>query len=227
VIIDAIQLGRVISDNIRKVIYYLISTSLQLICLISLAIFAGLPLPLTAVQILWINIVGDGVQDKVFAFAKEEGHVMKRHPRKPSQKFFDRAQMWRIVVFGLGVGSLFFALYCCVLLKSFDMVKTTSIMFMSVVAAQWANGIQAQKESEPFFKNMGKSFSINPYIFGSLAVGVALQLGVFYLLPTWFKVVPLDGADWIYPVGMFVLSFLVVECRKWGELLFKCRNVCQ
>src|SRR3990167_3103659 len=87
IITDAIRNARVIADNVRKVIYYLISTSLQEVCLISLAIFSSLPLPLSAIQILWINLVTDGVQDKTFPFAKAEGDVMNRKPRRPEKQF--------------------------------------------------------------------------------------------------------------------------------------------
>ncbi|WP_303662889.1 cation transporting ATPase C-terminal domain-containing protein, partial [Sulfuricurvum kujiense] len=77
VIVDAIRQGRVISDNLRKVLFYLLSTSLGEIILISMAILMALPLPLHSTQILWINIVTDGMCDKTFAMCDEEGDVMK------------------------------------------------------------------------------------------------------------------------------------------------------
>ncbi|HSV50306.1 MAG TPA: cation-transporting P-type ATPase, partial [Candidatus Acidoferrales bacterium] len=104
VIVEAIKRGRVIADNIRKVIYYLLSTAIQELLLVSFAIIAFLPLPLFPIQILWINLVTDGVQDKAFPFTKEEGDVMNRPPKKSERHFFDRVQVFRVVTFGLGVG---------------------------------------------------------------------------------------------------------------------------
>ena len=101
VIVDAIRNARVIVDNIRKVIYYLVSTSISEIVLISSTVFFGLPLPLLPIQILWINLVTDGVQDKTFPFIREEGNVMARSPKDPAQQFFDSRQMRRILAFGL------------------------------------------------------------------------------------------------------------------------------
>ncbi len=99
IIVEAIKMGRVIADNIRKVIYYLLSTAIQQLLLVSLAIIAFLPLPLFPIQILWIKLRTDGVQDKAFPFTKEEGDVMNRPPKKSEKHFFDRSQILRVVTF--------------------------------------------------------------------------------------------------------------------------------
>jgi len=88
VIIDAIRQGRVIADNLRKVLFYLLSTSFGEIILISIAILMAFPLPLHPTQILWINVVTDGVCDKTFAMCDEEGNVMKRKVRSMDTQFF-------------------------------------------------------------------------------------------------------------------------------------------
>ena len=220
VIVEAIRNARVIADNIRKVIYYLVSTSIQEICLISLAILYGLPLPLSAIQILWVNIITDGVQDKTFPFAKADGDVMNRPPRRPEKQFFDMRQLFRINYFGLGVGFVIFLLYRRILpLYPFEIVST--IMFTCVASAQWANGIQAQKEEEPFFKNVKKSVTINPYIFCGLGLGFVLQILAIYLVPHWFHSVPLEFMHWKYPAMIFLGSFALVELEKWIVFLLK------
>jgi len=216
VIVEAVQRGRVIVDNIRKVLYYLLSTSLQEICLLSLSIFALLPLPLAAVQILWINLVTDGVQVQSFALIKMEGNVMRQRPKKLSEKFINQAQIWRVLVFGAGVGIFTFWQYF-LLRGQFPPQLVSSIIFTSVVMAQWANGIQAQKESEPFFKNIRRSFSINPLIFAGVAGGIVLQMGAIYVFPKHLKAAPLDAAHWVYPITAFVFAFFLVEARKWIE----------
>lgn len=224
VIVEAIKRGRVITDNIRKVLYYLLSTSLQEICLISLSIFTFLPLPLTAVQILWINLVTDGVQVQFFAFIKEEGDVMKHKPKKPAKKFIDKIQIVRVALFGIGIGVFIFCLYF-VLRSEYPLGLTSSIIFTSTVMAQWANGIQAQKENEPFFKNIRKSLSINPLIFVGISAGVALQLAVIYVFPNLFKVTPLSLFHWSFPIGTFFIAFAFVEVRKWVEHHWQKRNL--
>ncbi|KPK32533.1 MAG: cation transporter [Chlamydiae bacterium SM23_39] len=220
VIISAIKNGRVIADNIRKVIYYLLSSSLQEIVFISLAIFSGFPLPLTPIQILWINIVTDGVQDKAFPFAKGEGDVMKRFPRKPRKQFFDLNQIYRVGFYGLIMGFISFEFFRY-LLKIYSYEMSVTIIFSSMAVSQWLNGIQSQKEKEPFFKNIKKSITINPYIFFSISIGIVLQLFAVYLGGKWFYTHHMSLADWKYPLIVSIITFFVVEIRKWIEVLFK------
>lgn len=216
IIVEAIRNARVIAANIRKVIYYLVSTSLQEVILIGLAILANLPLPLVAIQILWINIVTDGVLDKTFPFAKEEGNVMAMKPQRPEKQFFDALQIARIFSFGTAVGIICFFLYRY-LIGTYAFEQVTTIMFTSVAVAQWANGIQAQKEREPFFKNVVRSVMINPSIFIGLSLGILLQCFVIYLVPKLFHSASLSFEHWKYPLFVFAATFLIVEIRKWVE----------
>lgn len=216
IIVEAIRNARIIADNIRKVIYYLVGTTVQLIVLLSLGIISNLPLPLVAIQILWINLIGDGVQDKTFPFAKEESDVLTRKPRRPEKQFFDLSQVARIAIYGFGVGMVCFLFYLY-LKNIYPEPIVSTVLFTCVVVAQWANGIQAQKEKEPFFINIKKSFSINPYVYFAIGLGLILQCTAIYLFPTFFHVVPIEFSLWKYPLGMFFTSFLVVECRKWCE----------
>ncbi|NGX52163.1 MAG: Calcium-transporting ATPase 1 [Candidatus Anoxychlamydiales bacterium] len=220
VIIDAVRNGRVITNNIRKVIYYLLSSGLQEITLITIAIFISLPLPLTPLQILWINIVTDGVQDKIFPFAKEEGDVMLKGPKSPSKQFFDLSQIIYIITFGFFAGLISLALFIH-LLKNYSYEVSLTIIFISVVVMQWANGIQAQKEKEPFFKNIKKSFYINPYIFIGVGVGLILQLFAIYMFEEVFSSIKIPLKLWGYPLMMFFIAFFIVEIRKWIYLIFR------
>ena len=216
VIVDAIRNARVIVDNIRKVIYYLVSTSITEIVLISSTIFAGLPLPLLPIQILWINLVTDGVQDKTFPFIKEEGNVMTRPPKDPAKQFFDGRQIRRIVTFGLVMGGLGAVLFWY-LLGRYPYELAVSIMFTSFVCFQWCNGLQAQQEHEPFMLDLKKSVTINPYIFYGISVGIVLQLIAVYVIPQIFGIVPLAPEHWGYVALMSLAAFITVEAIKWLE----------
>ena len=158
--------------------------------LISSTVFAGLPLPLLPIQILWVNLVTDGVQDKTFPFIKEEGNVMNRPPKDPAKQFFDGRQIRRIMTFGLVMGSLAAVMFWY-LLGRYPYELAVSIMFTSFVCFQWFNGLQAQQEHEPFLLDIKKSLTINPYIFYGIGVGIMLQLIAIYAFPGIFGVVPL------------------------------------
>ncbi|MBI5345991.1 MAG: cation-transporting P-type ATPase [Chlamydiae bacterium] len=219
VIVDAIRNGRVIAANIRKVIYYSISTTILEISLLSLAIFSNLPLPLSALQILWVNLITGGMQDKSFPFAKEEGHLMHQRPKKPIKQFFDLHQIFNIFFYGILTaiaGYLFFKFF----LSQYAYQVAMTITFTNVIFMQLANGIQAQKEHEPFFKNFKNSFLINPYVYIGVAAGIVLQVFAVHIAPRWFDLTEIDVSLWKYPVICFVIAFLIVEVRKWGSLIF-------
>jgi Ca2+-transporting ATPase len=219
IIVDAIRTGRVTADNVRKVIYYLLSTNMHQIFLLAMAIFSGLPLPLYPIMILWINLVTDGTQDKTFPFIKAEDNVMDRSPVKPGKQFFDLKQLLRILFFGLVMGFASYMLYVY-LLNNYSYEFAVSVTFVSVVVPQWINGIQAQKEREPFFRNIRRSFSINPYIYVGAGIGLGLQLIAIYLVPYWFRVEPLPIDKWIYPIAISGLAFFALEARKIIEFYF-------
>lgn len=185
-----------------------------------MAIFANLPLPLFPIQILWINLVTDGVQDKTFPFIKEEGDVMVRKPKKIQSQFFDTVQIIRIFTFGLvmGIGTFFLFKH---LISKYSYELAVTITFTSVVMSQWFNGIQAQKEKEPFFYRLKKSFTINPYIFLAVGGGLLLQLFAIYVAKDWFHTTPMSLNEWKYPLFAALFGFSVVEIRKWVEFFFK------
>ena len=215
VIVDAVKQGRAISHNIRKVIYYLLSCSFGEITLLTTAFLFKLPLPLYPIQILWINLVTEGVQDKTFAFGKDEKNFMEEKPKKPEKTFFDRRQLFDIF-FAAGVMGLINFMLFMYLLGIVSYEKAVTITFSSLIANQWFNGFQAITE-EPFFKNISKSLTVNPYMYLGAGIGFILQLGAVYVFPQWIHTVPLDLKDWLYVLGTSVSVFLLIEIKKWVQ----------
>lgn len=104
-IIGGVEEGRVAYDNIRKVIYLLVSTGAAELVLMGLAIATGMPyLPLLPVQILWLNLVTNGIQDVALAFEPNEGDVLRRKPRDPGEGIFNQLMIERTVVAALVMG---------------------------------------------------------------------------------------------------------------------------
>ena len=104
-IVGGIEEGRVAYDNIRKVIYLLVSTGAAELVLMALAIATGTPyLPLLPVQILWLNLVTNGIQDVALAFEPNEGGVLQRKPRSPRERIFNQLMIERTVVAAMVMG---------------------------------------------------------------------------------------------------------------------------
>jgi len=220
VIVDAIKQGRTIASNIRKAVYFLVSTSLDEVILITGAILMTLPLPLYPVQILWINLVSDSALDKTFPFLKDEENVMKRPPTKLREQFLDKVQILRVLYAALVISLSALFLYVW-MLDRYGKESAISTLFTAFVIATWINGLQSLKEHEPFLKNIKKSLLINPYIFYGISIGMLLQLFAIYVLSNVFNTIPLNSNS-LTIIGLFSLwIFSLIELRKWGEYLWK------
>ena len=222
VIIEAVRQGRIIANNIRKSIYFLVSTSIDEIILISGAILMGYPLPLYPLQILWINIVADSALDKTFPFIKEEGDVMKRRPRKPDTQFFDKIQIARTLYASAVIGLLGLWLYhVTITARGHDIAVST--VFTAMIVAIWVNGLQSLKEHEPFLKHIGTSLTISPYLWLGISIGVLLQGGVLFFAGEWFhaRLPDLEATGYILVMALSV--FCLIEIRKWAEFWYRKR----
>ncbi|HEX5711060.1 MAG TPA: cation-transporting P-type ATPase [Sulfuricurvum sp.] len=221
VIVDAIRQGRIISANLRKVIFYLVATCFDEIIVITGAIMMGLPLPIHPTQILWVNIVTDGVTDKMFPMCREEGDVMKNKPRRLETQFFDRWQIARIGWVSLVNASVTLAVFVHLLRTGHSYEVALTVSFCIIVTAQWVNGILAQKEEEPFFYHIKTSLTINPWIWLGIGIGITLQGFALYVVPDWFHAVSPDGEMLAYIGGATATVFLLLESYKWGEYWLK------
>lgn len=110
-IVAGIEEGRTAYANIRKIVWLLISTAIAEVLLFSLTLLTGLPMPLTAVQVLWLNLVHEGIQDAALALEGREPDIMARPPRPPRQPIFDRQMIEQCAVTGLYLGGVSFLLF--------------------------------------------------------------------------------------------------------------------
>lgn len=108
-IVAGIQEGRVAYSNIRKIIFFLISCGLAEAAFFCLAIACNMPMPLVAVQLLWLNVVTDGIQDFAMSFEKAEEGILTEKPRDPKESIFDKSLLREIVVSGAVITAVVFA----------------------------------------------------------------------------------------------------------------------
>jgi len=108
-IVAGVEEGRIAYDNIRKVTLLLVSTGLAEVILFILALFAGLSIPLLAVQLLWLNLVTNGIQGVALAFEAGEPGVMRRRPRKPEEGIFNDLMVKETLISGVTIGIIAFA----------------------------------------------------------------------------------------------------------------------
>ncbi len=205
-IVAGIEEGRVAYDNIRKVIYLLISTGAAELVLMGLAIFAGMPMPLIPVQLLWLNLVTNGIQDVALAFEPGEGDVLERKPRSPEEPIIDRLMIERTVVAAGVCGFVGFAAFAWMLRQGWsDQEARNGILLLMVLFENFHIGNCRSETKSAFSLSPLRS----PMLLGA-ALG-ALALHVFSMhAPFMQKVLechPVSARTWVV---LAVCAFLVV-----------------
>jgi len=110
-IVVGIKEGRIAYANIRKIILFLISCGLAEVLFFCLSILLNLPMPLVAIQLLWLNMVTDGIQDFALSFEKEEEDILNEPPRNPKESIFNKELIEEIIISGLTIGLLVFIVW--------------------------------------------------------------------------------------------------------------------
>jgi Ca2+-transporting ATPase len=197
----AVEQGRIIYDNIRKFVFYLFSCNLAEVLLLVGAGLVGLPVPLTPLQILWLNIVTDTFPALALAFEPAESDVMKRSPRDPSRAILTAAFLRAVGFYGvLMAGSAGAAL----VLAGDDPARGRTIAFMTLALAQ-AFHLGNARSMGPVLRP-ARAFA-NRFAIGAVALVIGLQLLAVYLPPlaAILDTVPLDGRDWIIILPLSIL----------------------
>ncbi|PKM83878.1 MAG: ATPase, partial [Firmicutes bacterium HGW-Firmicutes-13] len=152
-IVSGVEEGRFAYDNVRKVIYLLISTGAAEVFIFLAAIFAGLPLPLLAVQLLWLNLVTNGIQDVALAFEGGEPGAMKRRPRKPTEKIFNPQMISQTLISGLTMGALAFGFwYVLIEVQMVNELHARNVILLFMVILQNVHVFNCRSEYLSAFK---------------------------------------------------------------------------
>ena len=135
-IVAGVEEGRVAYDNIRKVIYLLISTGAAEILFLLMAVATGMPLPLLPVQLLWLNLVTNGIQDVALAFEPGERGVLRRKPRPPQERIFDRLMIERTIIGALVMGGVVFGVFAWLLSNGWSEAGARNVILLLMVLFQ-------------------------------------------------------------------------------------------
>ena len=212
-LVAAIEEGRRILDNIRKVIVYLLSDALDELLLIGGALLFSVPLPLNAIQILFVNFFSDSFPALALAFEKGIDGLGER-PRRLDRNLFDRTMKILIGVIGVFTSAILFILYYMLLGSGFDaeLVKTFIFAAFATYTLFLSFSVRSLEKS---------IFSYNPfsnrYLVGGVGIGILLTLGAIYIPSAAyiFKTVPLP-LPWLAAVlGVGVFNILAIEFGKW------------
>jgi Ca2+-transporting ATPase len=197
----AIKEGRNIYENIRKFIRYLLASNVGEILVMLFAMILGLPLPLVPIQILWVNLVTDGLPAMALGVDLPEENVMKRKPRSPKEGVFSRGLGWKVVSRGFLIGAM--TLLAFMIVYHNDPSKLSysqTVAFATLVMAQLIHVFDCRSEKSVLSRN---PFG-NMFLVWSVISSLALVLVVIYYPPLQpiFHTLPIEGKDWLLIIGL-------------------------
>ncbi|ESA33825.1 cation-transporting atpase [Leptolyngbya sp. Heron Island J] len=198
-IVAGIEEGRIAYDNIRKVIYLLVSTGAAEIILLSLAVATSLPLPLLPVQLLWLNLVTNGIQDVALAFEPGENGILRRRPRSPREPIFNRLMIERTLLGAMVMGVVGFIIYNWMLMAGQPVSAARNTLLLLMVLFEIVHIGNCRSESKSIFQ-------LSPLRSPILLLGTIIAFLVHVLMM-------------YVPLGQSILAVEPVSLETWGILI--------
>jgi len=218
-IIKAVKEGRVIFDNITKFIHYLFSCNLSEILFIFITLVLGMPLPLVALQILWLNLVTDVFPALSLGWEPAEQGIMNRPPRDPSQAILTNRFKLRLLTQGIVLSSGTMASYVFTLNTTGNLDEARTVAFVTLAALQLFHLFNVRHGG---VIKMDRSLFNNLYIWGAIVLVLALQSLAVYqpLLNRVLQTVPLNMNDLLIVAIATIASFLIIQVMNRFKFLY-------
>ncbi len=213
-IVGGIEEGRIAYDNIRKVIYLLVSMGAAELLMVLLAVITGLPVPLLPVQLLWLNLVTNGIQGVALAFEPGEGDSLRRQPRPPGESVFNRLMVERLLVSVFVVGGGGFLVYDIALRLGCVVEDARNLLLLSMVLFENFHVGNCRSETR-------SAFALSPLrspvlFFGTLGAFLVHIAGMYVpFLQDMLATKPVEPWLWGVAIGVSVLIVPAIELHKW------------
>ena len=213
-IAQAVEQGRTIYDNLRKAILFILPTNGAESLVIMVAVLLGIVLPITPVQILWVNMVTAVTLALALSFEPTEQGVMQRPPRKPDSPILGGYFIWRIGFVSVLIGGMTLGIYYILKQNGYDIDTARTIAVNTLAAGQLFYLFNCRKMNMPA---IGTGFFDNRIAFIAAGILILLQLVFTYapFMNLWFGTSPIATLYWIFPLAAGVSVFLLVELEKF------------
>jgi Ca2+-transporting ATPase len=212
-IYNAVEEGRIVFENIRKVVLFLIPTGFAALIAVLATMLSGFPVPFVPAQILWINLVTSGLQDVALAFEPGERHLIKNPPRPPGEGIFSGSMIHRTVIATLVVaGGVLFA-YFYALAKGDPLEEARTMAMTTIVFFQFFRVWTTRSETQAALRMNPMT---NPFLFAAALAAFFAQLAVIYVpvLQWIFRTEPLTLDEWLWILPVTATVFLADEAYK-------------
>ena len=213
-IVSGIEEGRVAYNNVRKVTFLLVGTGATSVLMFLAVIALGLPIPLVAVQLLWLNLVTNGIQDVALAFEPGEGDELKARPRRPNESIFDRLMIERVLVTALVMAPIVtFAFWWMKQRADYDLDEARNMLLLMFVV--FGNILVGAARSERHAV-LQMSPLRNPVLIGGTLAATGLHILCMHLpgISDALGIAPLPPHKWAIALGVALLPFIALELHK-------------
>lgn len=216
-IVNGIKEGRVAYDNIRSVIHLLISTGFAEIVLIILSVLFHLPIALLPVQLLWLNLVTNGIQHVALSLGKEEDDVLKRAPREPQEPIFNKVMISRVVTSGLYMGITAFLVFYILINSGYNEDSARNITLLLMVLFENVHVFNSKSEKVSIFKI---DHLKNKFLLISVIAAQLIHIASMYIpfMQTILGTQPVSITVWLMLLIIALLLIVVMEIEK---IIFK------
>lgn len=214
-IVAAVEEGRIIYDNIRKFIRYLLSCNLGEVLTMFIASLLGFSIPLLPIQILWVNLVTDGLPAIALGVDHPDKDVMRRPPRGKGESVFSNGLAFKIVFRGILIGLCTFGIYAITLnISGGDLQKARTMAFATLVMSQLIHVFECRSERHSIFEI---NFFRNMYLVFAVMISTAMLSIAIYLpaLQPVFKTVGLTLSEWVEVLFFSGAISLIVNLRTY------------
>ena len=211
-IIKAVKEGRRIYDNIRKFIKYTLTSKGGLISIILLAPLVGMPIPLIPIQILWINLVTDGLPGLAYAAEPAEENILQRPPRRTDETIFTKSLGFHIFWVGLLMATICLSIQAWAIHIGND--KWPTMVFTVLCISQMGQAMAIRSDIKSLFQ---QGVFTNKQLVGAVLLTFALQMAVIYVpfLQDIFITKSLTVIELLICIGLSSIVFWIVEVEKW------------
>ena len=217
-IVSGIELGRMAYSNIRKVCYFLLSCGLAEVLFFLLSIIFNLPMPLVAIQLLWLNLVTDGFQDIALSYETNKDGLMDEKPINSKESIFNKALREEIMISGLTIGLIVFALwYFLINVVRMDVSEARGYIMALMVFIQNIHVFNCRSETKSAFT---VSLRNNPIIGFTIFGSILLQIIVMEVpvLSEYLKVKPISYS---HMLALLIFSFIILIVMEGYKLIKK------
>ena len=210
-IVEAVKQGRNIFDNIKKAVHFLISTNIGEIVTIFMGLLLGLKSPLLAIQLLWINLVTDSLPAIAIGLESPDKNIMNQKPRNSRKSIFADGLWSKIILEGIMLGMLTLVAFS-VGNNLYGLEVGRTMAFVSMAMLELVHSFNVKSEESIFKVGIFE----NKYLIGAFILGTLLQVVVVMVpaLANVFSLVPLNGTQWLYTLGISILPIIIIEAQK-------------